>query len=132
MHLERARLGNLIVVGQVAIALVVVAASVLLLASLARLSRIDPGFRSRGVWTLQTALPRSKYADAGQATTLYRRLLERLAATPGITAAGAIDPLPFGGQGWSGRVREDSRRTCNGFACESGWLLRTARKSGWA
>lgn len=106
---RRARLGNLIVVGQVAVALVVVAASLLLLASFARLSRVDPGFRSQGVWTLQTALPRSKYADAGQATALYRRLLERLASTPGITAAGAIDPLPFGGEGWSGTYAIDGR-----------------------
>jgi len=106
---RRASLGNLIVVGQVAVALVVVAAAALLLASFARLSRVDPGFRSPGVWTLQTALPRSKYADAGQATALYRRLLERLASTPGITAAGAIDPLPFGGEGWSGTYAIDGR-----------------------
>jgi predicted permease len=106
---RRATLGNLIVVGQVAVALVVVVAAALLVTSFARLSRIDPGFRSPGVWTLQTALPRSKYADAGQATALYRRLLERLAAAPGITAAGAIDPLPFSGEGWSGTYAIDGR-----------------------
>jgi putative ABC transport system permease protein len=106
---RRATLGSLIVVGQVAVALVVVAAAALLLTSFKRLSRVDPGFRSPGVWTLQTALARSKYADAGQATALYRRLLERLAATPGITAAGAIDPIPFSGEGWSGTYAIDGR-----------------------
>lgn len=105
----RATLGNMIVVGQVAVALVVVAAAGLLLTSFSRLSRVDPGFRSSGLWTLQTALPRSKYADGVQATALYRRLLERLAATPGITAAGAVDPLPFGGEGWSGTYAIDGR-----------------------
>ena len=106
---RRARLGSLIVVGQVAVALVVVAAAALLLTSFQRLTRVDPGFRSPGVWTLQTALPRAKYADIGQATAFYRRLLERLSSTPGITAAGAIDPIPFSGEEWSGTYAIDGR-----------------------
>jgi predicted permease len=106
---RRATVGGLIVVGQIAVALVVVAAAALLLTSFARLSRVDPGFRASGVWTLQTALPRSRYTDDQKATDYYRRLLERLASTPGVKAAGAIDPLPFGGEGWSGTYAIDGR-----------------------
>jgi putative ABC transport system permease protein len=106
---RRAALGSLIVVGQIAMALVVATAAALLLTSFARLSRVDPGFRASGVWTLQTALPRSRYADGARTTAFYRRLLERLAATPGIRAAGAIDPLPFGGEGWSGTYAIEGR-----------------------
>ncbi len=98
---RRHRLRDGIVVGQVAVALVVVAAAGLLLASFARLHDVDPGFRSGRVLTLQVSLPRSKFADARHAIGFYRRLLDRLAGLPGVTAAAAIDPLPFSGEGWS-------------------------------
>ncbi len=106
---RRRDLRDAIVVGQVGVTLVVVAAAGLLVASFERLMRVDPGFRPEGVLTLQVSLPRSKFADSHGAMAFYRALLQRLEALPGVAAAGAIDPLPFSGEGWSGTYAVEGR-----------------------
>ena len=102
-------LRDAIVVGQVAITLVVVAAAGLLVASFQRLSRVDPGFRPAGVLALPVSLSASKYPEAAQAAVLLEGLEEKLSALPGVRAAGSIDPLPFSGENWSGTFAVDGR-----------------------
>src|SRR5262249_23689276 len=98
-----------IVVAQVALALVVTTSAALLVSSFARLMRVDPGFRSERVPTLQTSLPRWRCADGAAAAAFQTSLLDRLAHLPGVAAAGGIDPLPLSGEGWSGSYTIEGR-----------------------
>ena len=89
-----------LVVAEVALALVLLAGSGLLLKSFARLQSVDPGFRAENLLTFTVALPAAKYPSDTQRIAFFDRLLPRLAALPGVEAAGGTSTLPFSG-GWS-------------------------------
>jgi predicted permease len=74
----------------------------LLLRALLRVEAIDPGFRSDGVLTLQTALPMPKYAVGAKRTAFYQRVLSQVQALPGVLDAGYISflPMTMGGGIW--------------------------------
>jgi putative ABC transport system permease protein len=87
---ERARQG--LILGEIVLAVVLLAGAGLLIRSLLAIQRIDPGFDARGVLTLRLTLPPA-YRD--EATTLFfRDLIDRVAALPGVRAAGAASQLP--------------------------------------
>jgi putative ABC transport system permease protein len=90
------RLGRLLVVGEVAAVLVLLVGAGLVLRSLQRLSRVDPGFDPRGVVAWQMFLPSSRYPNAPAQRAFYRTVLERVERLPGVQAAGFAQPLPFG------------------------------------
>ncbi len=93
----RVRLGvrRGLVVLQLAFSVVLVIGAGLLLRSLIELQRIDLGFNPERVLTAQIQLPASDYPDAAQVVEFYRRLTDRLADLPGVTAAGAVRILPL-------------------------------------
>ncbi len=91
------RLRSALVVGQVALAMMLLAGAGLLLRSFSQLRRVDPGFRSDGVLTFRIALPDSAYKDDAPRVAFYDRLLERLSALPGVRSAGAVMRAPLSG-----------------------------------
>jgi putative ABC transport system permease protein len=82
-------------VAEVALALLLLAGAGLMVKSFMRLQQVDPGFNPENVLTFEVRLPQSKYAEPYQIADFYKRLLERIAALPGVTAAGAVEFLPF-------------------------------------
>jgi putative ABC transport system permease protein len=93
------RLRDLLVVGQIALALVLLVGAGLLGQSFLRLRRVDPGFRADHVLTLKLALPPARYADPGAQARFFEELFRRLRAVPGVIAAGGITRLPLD-TGW--------------------------------
>jgi len=93
---RRGALGRL-VVAQLALALLVVFAAALLGRSLERLLAEDPGFRPEGATVATVGLVGDRYGDDAAAHALFREAAERLAAMPGIEAAGWTSQLPLGG-----------------------------------
>ena len=89
------RLRNLLVLGEVAVALVLLVGAGLLLESFARLRAVDPGFRPEGVLTAEIALPLKKFPGDAQRIALTRQLLDRLQAIPGVQSADTVFPLPL-------------------------------------
>jgi putative ABC transport system permease protein len=87
-----------LVAGQVALAVVVVTGAGLLLKSFWRLQRVDPGFDSSSALAFDLALPAARYKSDSQVVAFYERLLERLAALPGVEAAGAVTIMPLSGE----------------------------------
>jgi putative ABC transport system permease protein len=85
---------------EVALAVVLSIGAGLMLQTLWKLQRVDPGFRPDGVLTLHVQPTGEKYADISVAD-FYNGLLERVRALPGVTAAGAIQHLPFSGYSWN-------------------------------
>ena len=87
---------NVMVVAQVALALVLLIGAGLMLTSFARLRAVDPGFRTTDLVTVELMLPLARYDEKAQ-TRFYSSVLERLQANP-VTAQSAIMfPFPFGG-----------------------------------
>ena len=104
------RVRDLLVICEMALALMLLAGAGLLVNSFERLRAINPGFNPDKVLTCQISLP-SKYKDPG-IVVFYQQLLERLRALPGVKAVGASMTLPLrqsGGGFWGGLVIEGRR-----------------------
>ncbi|HEX8941518.1 MAG TPA: ABC transporter permease [Gemmatimonadaceae bacterium] len=92
-HRQRAR--SALVAAQMAFALVVLAASGLLLRSFQRLHAVRPGFTADGVATLWLALPQLRYPNDTSIVRFYAQLTERAAQLPGVIAVGVGTGLPL-------------------------------------
>jgi predicted permease len=85
------RLGRMLVVSEVALALLLLVGAGLMLRSFIRLMNVDPGFDPQNVLAITIRPPETKYQPAQQAA-FYQQLLERLRALPGVRSAGAVFP----------------------------------------
>jgi putative ABC transport system permease protein len=94
------RLRASLVSAEVAFAVVLTIGAGLMLQTLWRLQQVNPGFSAKGVLTLQVQPTGAKYRSMSVAD-YYGRVLDRLRAVPGVTAAGAIQHLPFSGYSWN-------------------------------
>jgi putative ABC transport system permease protein len=91
----RRRLRGALVVGELAIALWLLAGAGLLMRSFTRLADVDPGFDPHDVHVSSVFLPRPQYADPARHVTFAREALAAISAIPGVTAAGAAANIPF-------------------------------------
>jgi predicted permease len=103
------RWSNALVGVQVALAMVLLAGSFLLLGSFARLSFVDPGFRSADVLTVPLSLSGRRFSEEARVAFLDT-LRERLAAAPGIDASGATATNPFREWGFVNDVTPAERK----------------------
>jgi putative ABC transport system permease protein len=94
---ERRRGRRVLVVLEIALALVLLVSAGLLLRSLQQLLSVDPGFDSRAVLTARVALPQSKYATADRQAGFMSQAIGRIAALPGVDRVAAVNYLPFSG-----------------------------------
>ncbi|CAN5669053.1 ABC transporter permease [soil metagenome] len=90
----RLQVRQLLVVTEVALAVILVVGSGLLMRSFAELQRVDPGFEPDGLLSFQLYLPPATYADPPSQVAFYDRLLSRLETLPGVTAVAAMSGLP--------------------------------------
>ena len=94
------RLRGALVIGEVALALVLLASAGLLVKSYGRLQQIDRGFNADNLLTMVLRLPEAKYKDDAQIVSFFRRAMERVRALPGVSAVGMVNYLPlYGGLG---------------------------------
>jgi putative ABC transport system permease protein len=105
------RLRDLLVVSEVALALVLLVGAGLLLKSLAVMLKVDPGFDTRGLLTLRVALPPARYAEDARAARFYDELVRRVSALPGVRGAAATSNLPLAGDGGTGSPQVVGRAT---------------------
>jgi len=94
---RRNRLRSALVVGEVALALVLLSGAGLLMRSFYQLQSIDPGFDSRSVLTFRTNLPGAKYKTDEQQAAFYTRALDQIRSLPGVSVAGAAQIFPLAG-----------------------------------
>jgi putative ABC transport system permease protein len=103
------RMRSILVVSEIAIALVVLISAGLMLKSFQRLLHVEAGFDPAHVLTFRLDMPRSYSAghDAAQdgapprLAAFFQQLLQRLESLPGAKSAGAISDLPLQGERWS-------------------------------
>jgi putative ABC transport system permease protein len=91
------RARQLLMGGQVALALILLVASGLMVRSFQKLRAVDPGFDPSSAFTFSIGLPETKYPTRAAAVDVHLRILDRLAAVPGVTAASTSTCLPIDG-----------------------------------
>ncbi len=96
----RARLRKMLVVGEFAVSLVLLAGAGLMIATFSHLLHTDPGFNPHPVLSMQFWMVGSRYNSTPQVENFNRALTARLESTPGVEAAGVVSaglPLQRGG-----------------------------------
>ena len=86
-----------LVVTQVAFAFVLLIGAGLMFASFRQVLAVQPGFHADGVLTANITLPRARYTKDEMVIGFTHEALRRLRELPGVTAVGATDTIPFGG-----------------------------------
>jgi predicted permease len=99
------RMRGALVVGEVALAVVLVAGAGLMIRTVLNLTNVDPGFDRSRLVTFGVALPAAPYSTFDQRVQVYRRLIERLGAMPGVDDVSMVSGLP-------------PRRQSNGFGTD--------------
>src|SRR5439155_17394446 len=94
------RFRSVLVVSEVALALVLLAGAGLMARSFERLQEVRPGFRPGNVLSAQLVLPELKYKTKAEISSFADRLVARVGALPGVEAAGTVNPLPLTQEGW--------------------------------
>ncbi|MGH9501183.1 MAG: ABC transporter permease [Terriglobales bacterium] len=92
----RNRFRSVLVVAEIAVALVLMTGAGLLIQSFARLMAVNPGFESRNLMAFPITLPQVRYTTPEQQNQFYRQLLEQVKALPGVQSAGLASTLPLG------------------------------------
>jgi putative ABC transport system permease protein len=93
---SRTGMRNVMVVAQVALALVLLIGAGLMLTSFSRLRSVDPGFRTTEIVTVELMLPLARFNEDAQ-RNFYVAVLDRLKANPITQQSAMLFPFPFGG-----------------------------------
>jgi predicted permease len=80
---------------EVALSLVLLMGAGVMVQSLLALRQVDTGFDPNNVLTMRVRLVQARYPAARQRSAFFGAALQRVRALPGVTAAGAVDTLPF-------------------------------------
>ena len=95
---ERHRARSLLVVTQVALALVLLVGSGLMIRSFAAMRQVHPGFyRPEEVLTLRVSIPEAEIADSEQRVRAFQAMSDRISALPGVRSVGLASSVPMDG-----------------------------------
>lgn len=101
-------LRHALVVGQTALALVLLIGSGLLLRSAYELRQVDPGYDTKDLFTFQIAPERPELSDAPAFARFHLDFLDRLAALPGVESVGLVENVPLNESTAATRLRSDA------------------------
>jgi len=93
------RVRGAFVVAQVALSLLMLVSAGLLIRSFDKLLRVDVGFKTERLLTLEYRLPRNKYKEPATQWNFHREVVEQLREVPGVQSASLVRGLPFSGNG---------------------------------
>ena len=98
---ERHRARNVLVVAQVALALVLLVGSGLMIRTFRALKHVEPGFtHPEEVLTLRISIPSSQAKAAVDVLRTEEAIADRIAAVPGVSSVGLTTSIPMDGNGW--------------------------------
>jgi putative ABC transport system permease protein len=116
-----ARAASVLVAAQLAIALILVSGTGLMLRTLWHLHQQDPGIDIDRVLALDVTIPDGRTRGRAASAADLERMVARLAAVPGVTAAGGIQALPFATSGPSANIRVAGRVFARNEAPDVAW-----------
>ncbi len=115
---------DLLVVGQVALAMVLGIGAALMVRSLIALQRVHPGFEAERVLTLKLQPSGERVRGIDRAVAYYTAVMQRVAAVPGVAHVAAVNHLPLSGYNWTATVRLDERPLPPGVSPPTaGWRM---------
>ncbi|PWT90959.1 MAG: hypothetical protein C5B56_04580, partial [Proteobacteria bacterium] len=98
----RTPLRSLLVTGEIAVSVMLLAGAGLMIRSFQNLGAVDAGFDARNVLTMRVVLTGSPYAATSERrNAFYRQVLDRVAEVPGVESASGINHLPLAGDLWT-------------------------------
>lgn len=89
------RIGNLLIAGEVALAVVLLVVSGLFLRSIWQFYQVKPGFETRNALAVTLQLSEKKYSDNKQVALFGQQLVEQISSLPGVEATGLTRILPI-------------------------------------
>ena len=92
------RVRSALVIGELALAVLLVSAAGLLIRSLWALSHGNPGFHSENVLTARVTPNESFCSEPGRCFSFYQDLVREVRALPGVSSAALVSTLPLGGR----------------------------------
>jgi len=98
------RLRAVLVVSELALAVLLLVGAGLLIRSFSRLLDVSPGFQTQHLLTLELSLPEKAYPDGVPVQNFFTQLMARVNALPGIESAGAVSQMPLTDAYTSGSV----------------------------
>ena len=116
-----ARLRSILVVAQLAVALVLLTGSGLLLRSYDMLRKVDLGFRADHLLTASFGLPHKEYSTQASVDSFDAELLSKLRQLPGVEAASITNQLPASGQENYGAIAVDGYVSPKGAPTSAAW-----------
>ena len=105
------RLRQVLVVAEIATALVVLIGAGLLVRSFANLIAVKPGFNSENLLTMWIGLTDERYSKSKDRKLFVKELNERLQSIPGVQRVGICDDLPIAGTDSSSRLSVEGRQS---------------------
>jgi putative ABC transport system permease protein len=113
-----------LVVGELALAVVLLIGAGLVLRSLVRLDAVDPGFQMDHVLTFTASMPADRYRTVGARQALYARALASVSALPDVRAVGDAAIVPLTGNNWTVAFeRADQRAPAGQHPPDVGWQV---------
>jgi putative ABC transport system permease protein len=106
---SRDRLRSGLVIGEVALALMLMAGAGLLIRSALLVSRVDPGFETPNLVVGRVGLSELDYHDPAMARQTFERLVKATAALPGVQSAAVVSRAPLAGGGSSNGLLAEGR-----------------------
>jgi putative ABC transport system permease protein len=98
------RLRSVLVVSELALAVLLLVGAGLLIRSFGRLLTVSPGFQPQHLTTMELTLPEKAYPDGAPVASFYAQLLDRVRSIPGVQSAGAVSEMPLSEAYSSGSV----------------------------
>jgi putative ABC transport system permease protein len=95
LTVRRSRLRQLLIISELAIALVLLVGATLMLKTFRNFMSLEKGFDSSGVLTLEISPPAAKYKDKKQQVDFYRRTIESIRDVPGVLSVGGANHIPL-------------------------------------
>lgn len=99
------RLTGMLVIAEMALAVLLAIGAALLVQSFQALRAVEPGFEPSHVIAARLTPPAESYRDPARVSTLYTSVLERLAVTPGVRSVAIVDKLPIAQSVWGMAAR---------------------------
>ena len=107
---ERHRARNVLVVTQVALALVLLVSSGLMIRTFQALKHVNPGFvRPDEVQTFRLSIPDSQVKDERAVVRMHQAIMDKLGAVPGVTSIALASTVTMSGQGWHDPIYAQDR-----------------------
>ena len=95
--LKQNRVRSLLVISEMALAVILLTCSALMIRTFLGLRSTQPGFDAHNVITMQTSLSGAKYDATAKVENMMRQAVERIEALPGVQSAAATVSLPIEG-----------------------------------